>query len=119
MRIMTHDPSFIQEHEPLDDGVLICLEGDIDFSRSPGLRNQLIALLNQKQPKRLVIDLSGVPYMDSSGIATLVEVLQVQRQLGYKLVLCCLQQKVYSMFQIASLDNLFTIVDDLPSAKQA
>ena len=113
---MTHDQS--PEYEALDDGVLVCLEGDIDFSQSPGLRNQLITLLNQKKPKRLVIDLSDVPYMDSSGIATLVEVLQVQRQLNRKLVLCCLQQKVYSMFEIASLNHLFTIVEDLASAKQ-
>ena len=116
---MTHDQSPLnKEPEAIDDGLLVCLEGDIDFSRSPGLRNQLIALLNQNQPKRLVIDLSDVPYMDSSGIATLVEVLQVQRRLDCKLVLCCLQQKVYSMFEIASLNNLFTIVDDLASAKQ-
>ena len=116
--LMTHDQSPIKERQPIDDGVVVYLEGDIEFSRSPILRTELIALLNQEQPKRLVIDMSAVPYMDSSGVATFVEALQAQRQTGSKLVLCCLQQKVYSMFQIASLDSLFTIVDDLESAKQ-
>ena len=67
---------------------------------------------------RLVIDLSAVPFMDSSGVATLVEALQVQRRGSNKLVLCGLQPKVRSIFEIARLDMVFAIADDASAAAQ-
>jgi anti-sigma B factor antagonist len=48
--------------------------------------------------------------MDSSGVATLVEAMQVARKQGGRLVLCGLQEKVRSIFEIARLDMVFTIV---------
>ena len=106
-------------HETLDDGLLIYLEGDIEFSRTPGLRHELLSLIKPANPQRLIIELSQVAYMDSSGIATIVELFQHQRQADCKLVLCCLQEKVFGMFQIASLDSLFVIVEDLEAARTA
>ena len=68
---------------------------------------------------RLVVDLSGVSYMDSSGVATLVEAMQVQRQKDNKLVLCALQPRVKGIFQISRLDTMFTIADDRETAVTA
>ncbi|MHC4429252.1 MAG: STAS domain-containing protein, partial [Planctomycetota bacterium] len=67
-------------------------------------------------PARLVIDLSGVPYMDSSGVATLVEAMQIARRTGSKLVLAALQEKVRSIFEIARLDMVFSIVNSVDDA---
>lgn len=106
----------INSTQTLQDGLMACLQGEIDFSRSPGLRSELMALL-QKKPGKLVLDLSGVPYMDSSGVATLVEALQVQRKAGARLVLCCLQPKVRGIFEIARLNMVFTIVPDAEAAR--
>ena len=50
--------------------------GEIDLARSPSLRSRLAEVLKEK-PSRLIIDLAQVPYMDSSGVATLVEALQL------------------------------------------
>ena len=104
--------------DPLPDGVLIALTGEIDLSTSPQVRT---ALLDQaaKQPARIVIDLTSVPYMDSSGIATLVETLQHQRRHQGKLVLCGLQPKVKSIFEIARLNSIFTIMETAQSARTA
>ncbi len=115
---MSDSQSLICQQAPIEDGLLIYLQGEIEFSHSPQLRSELVGLLDQQRPERLIIDLAGVPYMDSSGVATLVEVLQRQRNRGYKLVLHSLQSKVYSMFEIASLDRLFTIAEDLDTAKR-
>lgn len=108
----------IRTTEPLDDGMLVELEGEIDLSRSPELR---LALLDMaaKQPARLVVDLSGVGYMDSSGVATLVEALQHQRRHEGRMVLCGLGPKVKSIFEIARLDMVFTIVEDADTARTA
>ena len=75
--------------------------------------------LLSSSPKRLVVDLTQVELMDSSGVATLIEVLQVQRKDGRKLVLCGLQDKVRSVFEITRLNEVFVIVDDRSAAQQA
>ena len=65
---------------------------------------------------RLVLDLSQVDYMDSSGVATLVEALQQCRTRQTALVLSGLQARVRSVFEIAKLDSVFTIRTDLDAA---
>ena len=95
--------------------MVVSVAGEIDFSRSPLLRSKIIDALGKGCP-HLVVDLASVPYMDSSGVATLVEALQVQRRKGHKLVLCGLQPKVRGIFEIARLDMVFTIKTDVPEA---
>ncbi len=102
----------------LADGVVIRPEGEIDLSRSPELRARLRDELT-RAPRRLVIDLGGVPYMDSSGVATLVEALQRARSAGCKLVLADLQPKVRSIFAISRLDTVFTIAATTAEAAAA
>jgi anti-sigma B factor antagonist len=104
--------------ENLSDGVYVSLAGEIDLSRSPEVRVGLLQLTAGK-PQRVVVDLSGVPYMDSSGVATLVEAMQQQRKHQGKIILCGLQPKVRSIFEIARLDMIFTIVEDADSARSA
>lgn len=116
---MIEPESPIAKQETIDGGALMCLQGDIEFTQAPRLRNGVMKMIDDHQPQRLILDLSGVGYMDSSGIATIVEVLQRQRRESRKLVLCSLQEKVYSMFKLANLHQLFTIVKDLEAAKQA
>jgi anti-sigma B factor antagonist len=92
--------------------------GEIDLSRAPALRTHLSQAISDK-PVRLVIDLKEVPYMDSSGVATFVEAMQLARRNESKLVLCGLQDRVRSIFEIARLDMVFTIVDDCDEAMNA
>ncbi len=89
--------------------------GEIDLSRAPALRTHLTAALGTG-PMRLVIDLSEVPYMDSSGVATFVEAMQLANKRGSRLFLCGLQERVQSIFEIARLDMVFTI---LPTTEEA
>ena len=115
---MTDADDVIQRIEELPDGQCITLAGEVDLSRSPGLRIRLLQLV-ARGLDRLVVDLTNVPYMDSSGVATLVEALQHQRRHGAKMVLFGLQPKVRSIFEIARLDTVFTIVDDVEQARTA
>lgn len=114
---MNANESVIKTTEDLDDGKYVALHGDIDLSRSPELRQVLLDIAKAR-PSRLIVDLEQVPYMDSSGVATLVETLQAQRKGGGKMVLCNLQPKVLSIFEIARLNMIFTIVDDKQTALQ-
>ncbi|MCE9590536.1 MAG: STAS domain-containing protein [Planctomycetes bacterium] len=115
---MARTSALATQRTPLPDGMVVSISGEIDFSRSPALRSELIAVLGDK-PARLVIDLAGVPYMDSSGVATLVETLRTQRDAARKLVICGMQPKVRGIFEIARLNTVFIIVGDLEAARQA
>ena len=102
--------------EEMSDGVIVRPIGDVDLGCAATLRQRLKEVQNDN-PDRLVIDLSAVPYMDSSGVATLVEAMQIARRIDTKLILCALQAKVRSIFEIARLDMVFAIVDTVEEAK--
>ncbi len=96
----------------VNDAVVITPTGDIDLSGSPLLRQEL----KKATGKKIVVDLSGVPYMDSSGLATLVEAMQSSRRGSGQLVLCNLSDRVRSIFAIAKLETVFKLAGTLDEA---
>ena len=79
--------------------------GEINISTSPELKK-----LFEKDPKKkIVIDFENVTYLDSSGLATLVEVLKKTKNQGGALGLSNMPGKIKSLFEITKLDKLFSI----------
>lgn len=98
----------VKQIRRLTDGVAVDISGDVDLHRSPALRETLAKLINEN-PDRLILNLTEVGYMDSSGVATLVEALQrIQRKQG-RLQLHSLTPRVMSIFEIARLESIFEI----------
>ncbi len=95
------------------DGVtIIQVNGEINISTSPALKK-----IFEKEPsKKIVVDLEKVSYIDSSGLATLVEVLKRARSQGGALGLAGMSDKVKSLFEITKLDKLFSIFPNLQEA---
>jgi len=81
-------------------------QGEVDLYSSPKLRKSLFLALEQR-PTTLIVELTKVTYMDSSGIATLVEGLQLARKYETRLQLVGLSQAVMEVFQLARLDSMF------------
>jgi anti-sigma B factor antagonist len=94
------------------------IEGEVDLYSSPGLRTELLGLTNTKT-KAVLVDLSNVKYMDSSGVATLVEALQQVGKYGGKLKLVNLREAVKDVFELSRLDKVFDIYQNLDEAKGA
>jgi anti-sigma B factor antagonist len=94
------------------DAVIVAVRGEIDLQNSPELRTELLDLLTKHAPQRLVINLAQVPYMDSSAIAVLVELLQKVRKTGGRVFLTNLQPRVKGLLEIARLGSIFGIVND-------
>src|SRR6478735_6540940 len=92
--------------------VVASVRGEIDLHNSPELRGVLLELLAKHEPKRLVLNLSQVPYMDSSAIAVLVEALQKIRKSGGRIFLTDLQPRVKGLLEIARLDSIFVVAKD-------
>lgn len=115
---MADDSGIKVTSETRDGAVIVAPEGDVDLSRSPVLRNSLRQALANK-PARLIVNLGLVDYMDSSGVATLVEALQIARRNPTKMVLCGMKDRVRSIFEIARLDTVFTISGTVEDAIKA
>ena len=94
------------------DALLASVRGEVDLHNSPELRSVLLDLLNRLKPRRLVLNLSEVPYMDSSAIAVLVESLQRLKRAGGRVFLTGLQPRVKGLLEIARLDQIFIITTD-------
>ncbi|MDA1001126.1 MAG: STAS domain-containing protein [bacterium] len=102
----------------MQDGVtLVQLSGEVDMSNSPTVRDVLMKLAGQKTSP-IVVELSGVSYMDSSGIATLVEGLQETMSYGGQFRLASLTPKVKQVFDLARLVDVFEIYPSLDEAKE-
>lgn len=89
--------------------------GDIDMSRASSIRKAVTNAMRDR-PAKLVIDMSQVPYVDSSGIATLVEALQLSMKNKSRLILVGISPKVRSAFEITKLVGMFTIAASVEEA---
>jgi anti-sigma B factor antagonist len=91
------------------------LEGEIDLHISPRVALSLAQMV-KKKPAKLVVDLSKVSYMDSSGLAVLIEGMQSVEEYGGTFAIAGMQETVRSIFEIARLDQVFRIYPDVKSA---
>ena len=93
-----------------NDITIFNIDGDIDINSSPEMREAFEGIASAKTMK-IVVNLSNVSYVDSSGLATLVEMLKKTRSYDAKLRLASLAPKVKSLFEITKLEQLFDIFD--------
>jgi len=97
--------------------IVVCqLSGEINIDTSPELR-KLCGDMIDKQIRKLVLDFSAVSYVDSSGLATLIEMLRKMKRYEGRLKICNLSDKVRSIFEITKLTKLFEIFDTEDQAK--
>ena len=90
---------------------IINVEGEVDMFTSPNLREKMLPFF-KKDLKGIIVDLSSVSFMDSSGIATLVEGLQWSKKHEKKFVLTGLGTNVKNALTLTKLDNVFDIKTD-------
>ncbi|RLD00602.1 MAG: anti-anti-sigma factor [Chloroflexi bacterium] len=95
--------------------VVVIVEGDLDASNAPDLRAKFEELIGQGE-NQYVIDLSGVPFMDSSGIAALVNLFKRVRIGAGDVKLCGLQEEVKKVFELTRLNRVFDIFDTCAEA---
>ncbi|MBT3658299.1 MAG: STAS domain-containing protein [Rhodospirillaceae bacterium] len=91
--------------------LVVAFNGDIDLQSSPEARQVLLEAVGKNMP--ILVDLSGVGYIDSSGVASLVESFQTARKGAQNLVLVSVSDGAKRVLQLARLDKVFTICDSL------
>ena len=105
-------------HEVMDDAAVVNHAGEVDMQSSPDVRAVLISL-TQGETARIIVNMKDVDYIDSSGLATLVECLQNARKYGGHLRLAGLSPNVRDIFELAKLHKIFDIYEGVQEALSA
>ena len=102
---MRHD---IQEKEGT---CVISFTGEVDLESSPEAREILLKCFGKTS--RVLVDLSEVTYIDSSGVASLVEALQASKKSGSRFALAAVSEPTRRVLELARLDKVFTMYDSV------
>ena len=86
---------------------VLAISGEFDLYGAPGLRSRIGDLFDSGH-RRLIVDLSGVEFIDSTGLSVLVASQNRVREIGGVLTLVCLQEWLLKLFRMTGLDQVFT-----------
>jgi anti-sigma B factor antagonist len=99
------------EHSIREEGtsLVVAFQGDVDLENSPRARQVLLESVGRG--KKVLVDLSGVEYIDSSGVASLVEAFKLAKTRSQEFALASVSGSALRVLQLARLDKVFTIHD--------
>jgi anti-sigma B factor antagonist len=95
----------------VDNAAIVDVSGDIDLASSPEVRKALLHEVRDNRRPRVVMNLSEVRYIDSSGVASLVEGLKASRDIGSRFILVGLSGPAREVLQLSRLVKVFEIYD--------
>ena len=92
---------------------MVAIHGDVDLKTAKAFRAALDDAVGDGKP-RLIVDMSEVPFMDSSGLAALIGVQKAVRGTTRLIVVC--PENLRRIFEVTRLDSIVTVVGSLPEA---
>jgi anti-sigma B factor antagonist len=90
----------------------MAVTGEIDLYTAPRLHGELVAALAGETAVRLVVDMSGVEFCDSTGMNVLLAAHRRAQEQGGDLELAAPRTTVRKILQVTGLETVFTVVDD-------
>lgn len=106
-------PSF--HYDQVDDWHILEVRGELDMATAPTLRQQVIALVTHGATK-VVLDLEGVDFIDSTGLGVLVGAVKRIRVAEGDFRMVCTRDSLLSLFEITRLTSVFDIYETLEAA---
>ncbi len=103
----------------MDKTTILDISGDIDLAHSPEVRKMVLVEFREKRTPRVILNLRDVNYIDSSGVASLVEGLKASRDVGSRLILFGLSPIAHEVLQLSRLLKIFEIYDTEDMALEA
>lgn len=101
------------------NATILDVVGDIDLYNSPEIRKTLLEVLRNQRAPSVIINLTKVKYIDSSGVASLVEGLKISRELQSKFILFGLSPAAREVLELSRLIKVFTVCGSEEEALQA
>ena len=102
-----------------DKTTILDISGDIDLAHSSEVRRIILLEFREKRTPRVILNLLKVNYVDSSGVASLVEGLKASRDVGSRLILFGLSPIAHEVLQLSRLLKIFEIYDTEEKALEA
>lgn len=99
----------VETRKPRENVAVIALTGEVDVYTSPRVKQEVVDCLNAGCT-RLIIDLTGVEYLDSTGLGVLIGALKRARERDGDLKLICDNVRILRIFEITGLTKIFDIV---------
>ena len=96
---------------------VVAFTGEVDLESSPAAREILLKCL--ESTSKVIVDLSEVSYIDSSGVASLVEALQAAKKNGSQFSLAAASEPTRRVLELARLDKVFTMYDSVDEGLNA
>jgi len=93
----------------LDAATVVDVSGDIDLYNSPEIRKALLEAIQDKSNQRVVVNLKEVRYVDSSGVASLVEGLKKARERNLRFILFGLSNAAREVLELSRLIKVFEV----------
>ena len=103
----------------LDKTTILDISGDIDLAHSTEVRRMVLQEFRENRTPRVILNLRDVNYIDSSGVASLVEGLKASRDVGSRLILFGLSPIAHEVLQLSRLLKIFEIYDTEDLALEA
>jgi anti-sigma B factor antagonist len=103
----------------MDKTTILDISGDIDLAHSTEVRRVVLLEFRQNRTPRVILNLSAVNYIDSSGVASLVEGLKASRDVGSRLILFGLSPIAHEVLQLSRLLKIFEVYDTEDKALEA
>ena len=98
-----------------DGYAVLSVRGEVDVYTAPKFRERLIQLVSDGK-HRIIVDLEGVDFLDSTGLGVLVGGLKRLRSHDGDLLLVCTQSRILKVFEITGLTKVFSIYDSVEDA---
>lgn len=106
------------DSRPEGDWSVVDVKGEVDVYTAPKLREKIVDLVNQGSTK-LIVNLEGVEFLDSTGLGVLVGGLKRVKSHDGTLALVCTKPKILKVFSITGLSKVFPIYDTVAQAASA
>jgi anti-sigma B factor antagonist len=94
---------------------VLAVHGEVDVYTAPRFRERLIELVSAGK-RRVIVDLEGVDFLDSTGLGVLVGGLKRLRSNDGDLSLVCTQSRILKVFEVTGLTKVFEIHDSVDAA---
>jgi len=115
-------PELIFSHEKVNDSpriVIVRIDGEVDMGNAREVEGHFDSVLQETQPKHMLLDLSGVPFGDSAFFSALLVCREEVMKRGGELILFSLRPELFSTMRILTLDRVLSIRADQAAALAA
>jgi anti-sigma B factor antagonist len=104
-----HQPFSIDLPSPVRGVAVVAVAGEIDVATSEAFEDALAGSVRDRDEAGVVVDLTQVTFMDSSGLSALVRAMERHKRLGSNLAVATDDTRITTLFEVSRLDHVLRL----------